>query len=125
TLNLSGQIALDKPFSQTIVRIVICRSVAIMSLAVVNPRTGEADYSIEPLDGAAIAVLAGRLRAAQPDWAARSPEARGEALRGLAEAIGRHRAALIAALVADTGRAAISAVEVDAMIRTLHRWADS
>jgi len=96
-----------------------------MSLAIVNPRTGEADYSIEPLDGAAIAGLAGRLRAAQPGWAARSPEARGEALRGLAEAIGRHRAALTAALVADTGRAAISAVEVDAMIRALHRWADS
>lgn len=96
-----------------------------MSLAVVNPRTGEADYGIEPLDGGAIATLAGRLRAAQPGWAAIPPEARGAVLHDLAEAIGRHRAALTAALVADTGRAAISAIEVDAMIRTLHRWADS
>ena len=51
-----------------------------MSLAVVNPRTGEADYGIEPLDGGAIATLAGRLRAAQPGWAAIPPEARGAVL---------------------------------------------
>lgn len=96
-----------------------------MSLAVVNPRTGEADYSINPLDEAGIVSVAARLRRGQAGWAAASPETRGAGLRALADAMVRHRDALIAALVLDTGRAAISAIEVDTMIRTLHRWADS
>ena len=96
-----------------------------MTLAVVNPRTGEADYSIEPADGAAIAMLTAELRQAQPGWSALTPEARGDALRKLAEAMARYRDALIAALIADTGRAAISVIEVDAMIKTFVRWADT
>lgn len=96
-----------------------------MSLAVINPRTGEADYVIEPVDGATIAALTKQLRAAQPGWAAQTPEGRGDALRKLADAMGRHRDALIAALTADTGRAAISVIEVDAMTRTFIRWADT
>ncbi|WOK35308.1 aldehyde dehydrogenase family protein [Sphingomonas sp. C3-2] len=96
-----------------------------MSLAVVNPRTGEPDYSIEPLDSAALGAVAAHLRAAQPGWAAATPQARAVQLRALADAIGRHRDALIAALTDDTGRAAISVIEVDTMARTLLRWADS
>ena len=95
-----------------------------MSLAVVNPRTGEPDYSIEPLSAAAIAALTAKLRSAQTGWAALAPEARSSALRKLAEAMGRHRDALVAALTADTGRAAISVIEVDAMMGALVRWAD-
>lgn len=96
-----------------------------MRLDVVNPRTGEADYSIEPLDGAAVGRLAATLRRGQAGWAARPPEARAEALRALAGAMERHKAALTEALAADTGRAAISRIEVDAMTKTLLRWADS
>lgn len=96
-----------------------------MSLAVVNPRTGEADYTIDPLDEHAIAALASKLRQAQPRWAALTPEARGEVLRRLGEALERQRDALAAALTADTGRAGISIVEVEAMIRTFTRWADN
>jgi acyl-CoA reductase-like NAD-dependent aldehyde dehydrogenase len=96
-----------------------------MSLPVVNPRTGQADYSIEPLDGGAIATLTGKLRQAQPLWSALTPEARGDALRKLAEAMGRQRDALVAALTDDTGRAGISAIEVEAMIKTFIRWADN
>lgn len=96
-----------------------------MSHLVVNPRTGEADYTIEPLSDAAVAAVAQKLRTAQPIWADATPHARVEKLRALAAAIGRHRDALIAALIADTGRAAISVIEVDTMMRTLLRWADS
>ena len=96
-----------------------------MILSVVNPRTGEADYAINPLEGAAIAELAKTLREGQKTWAAQAPAARATQLRHLAEAIGRHRDALIAALTIDTGRAAISVVEVDSMIRALIRWAQS
>ncbi|WP_150292689.1 aldehyde dehydrogenase family protein [Sphingobium estronivorans] len=96
-----------------------------MSMAVVNPRTGQVDYSIAPFDGPKIAALATTLRRAQSAWATRSPEQRATVLRALAEAMTRHRAALIEVLTADTGRAAISAIEVDAMTRALIRWADS
>lgn len=96
-----------------------------MKLNVVNPRTGEADYSIEPLDSAAVGRIAAGLRKAQPGWAAHHPEERAEALRALAATMERHRQALTDALAADTGRAAISRIEVDAMIATLLRWAAS
>jgi len=94
-----------------------------MSLAVFNPRTGESDYTIEPLDAAAIAELAKSLRKGQQTWAAMAPEERGNHLRSLAEAIERNREPLTAALTADTGRSAISVIEVESVIRTLNRWA--
>lgn len=96
-----------------------------MSLAVINPRTGEADYAIEPLNGAAVAALAKKLRESQKEWAAQTPQARAIKLRSLSEAVGRHRDALIAALTADTGRAAISVIEVESVIRALIRWAQA
>lgn len=96
-----------------------------MKLEVVNPRTGKADYAIEPLDGAAVAATAAGLRKAQPAWSALSVEERGGHLRALADSITRHRAALIDALVQDAGRSAISAIEVDTAARTLRRWADT
>lgn len=94
-----------------------------MTLAVINPRTGQADYHITPVTPDEVAAKAAQLRAAQPTWAALTPAARGDALRALADAMGRHRAELAAALTDDTGRAAISQIEVTAMIATLHRWA--
>ncbi|WP_129645126.1 aldehyde dehydrogenase family protein [Peristeroidobacter agariperforans] len=96
-----------------------------MSLSVINPRTGEADYTIEPLAGSDIAALARRLREAQPSWSALEPYDRAKHLHGLADAIGRHRQVLIDALTADTGRAGLSAIEVDTTIRTLLRWAQT
>lgn len=96
-----------------------------MSLAVINPRTGESDYRIEPLEGPSIAALAKTLRRGQRTWAASAPEERAKHLQSFADAIGRHREALLAALVADTGRAAISAIEVDSVSRTLIRWAQT
>ncbi len=90
---------------------------------VINPRTGEADYLLVPLDAAQLRDATAGLRAAQPAWAALSPDVRSEALRRLATAIDSHRAAIAAALTIDTGRKAISAIEVDGTIRTLNRWA--
>ncbi|MEN3746590.1 aldehyde dehydrogenase family protein [Sphingomonas sp. HF-S3] len=93
------------------------------TLPVRNPRTGEQDYRIAPLDADAVASRAATLRAGQPRWAALDPSARGAALMALAEAIGRRREALLAALCADTGRRAISALEIDGVIGMLNRWA--
>lgn len=94
-----------------------------MRLAVRNPRTGEADHWIDPLDAASLALLASHLRDGQPEWAALSPEARAEHLNAFADALVRQRGALIHALTRDTGRARISAVEVDATVAMVRRWA--
>jgi succinate-semialdehyde dehydrogenase/glutarate-semialdehyde dehydrogenase len=92
-------------------------------LAVRNPRTGEQDYRITPLDAGAVVARAAALRAAQPRWAALSPSERGAALLALADALADHREPLLAALAADTGRRAISGLEIDGVIAMLRRWA--
>jgi acyl-CoA reductase-like NAD-dependent aldehyde dehydrogenase len=94
-----------------------------MSLAVVNPRTGVADYSIEPVDAVGLSSLAAELRARQRAWMEQGADARATSLRRLADSVTRHRDALLAALIADTGRAGLSVVEVDTVIRLLNRWA--
>jgi acyl-CoA reductase-like NAD-dependent aldehyde dehydrogenase len=88
-----------------------------------NPRTGQHDYQILPLDAATVQATARRLSAGQPAWAARSPDERAEVLRALARAIGARREAIAQALTVDTGRRAISTIEVDGTVRTLERWA--
>ncbi|MDK2758271.1 MAG: aldehyde dehydrogenase family protein, partial [Blastomonas fulva] len=60
-------------------------------MKVINPRTGEADYQIAPLDAAAVQAEAKRLRAAQPAWAALAPEERSAILHRWAEAVVAHR----------------------------------
>lgn len=88
-----------------------------------NPRTGEADYRIAPLSSDDLSSLAARMRAAQPHWAARAPDARAAILLRLADAIAQHRLAIAEALTLDTGRAAISRLEVDGTLRLMQRWA--
>ncbi len=92
------------------------------SLAVANPRTGIDDYRIEPLDSTAVAALATRLRAAQPDWAALSLAARLEALGAFFTALDGHADAIMATLSQDTGRRAIARVELDGIKTMLACW---
>lgn len=94
-----------------------------MSLTVINPRTGLPDYSIEPVGGDTVLSLVAELREGQCAWAALGADARAAALHRLADSVARHRGALVAALIADTGRAGLSTVEVDSVIRMLNRWA--
>lgn len=96
-----------------------------MTLAIRNPRTGATDYSIEPLDAAAIAIAAARLRSGQKRWAAQRGDERSAALLRWAEAIEAEADAIAAALTKDTGRGAISRVEVRSTIGMIRRWADS
>lgn len=88
-----------------------------------NPRTGAHDHEIAPLDEVGVRDIAARLRAAQPAWVALTPAERGEQLRALGGAIAARRNAIVAALSRDTGRQAISAIEVDSAVATLERWA--
>ncbi|MFQ3665069.1 MAG: aldehyde dehydrogenase family protein [Sphingomonadaceae bacterium] len=89
-----------------------------------NPRSGALDHEIQPLTPEALALEAARLRALQPAWAALAPPARSERLRALAAAMAAHRAPLLAALEADTGRRAVAKREIDSVIAMLTRWAD-
>jgi acyl-CoA reductase-like NAD-dependent aldehyde dehydrogenase len=90
-----------------------------------NPRTGVPDYDIAPLGENSVAALAQRLRGAQPAWAARTPAARAVALGRLADAITAQGSAIAGALTADTGRRAISHVEVRGVTAMIRRWAAS
>ncbi|MFN6934810.1 MAG: aldehyde dehydrogenase family protein [Tsuneonella sp.] len=96
-----------------------------MIIPVVNPRTGLADCTIECLDEQEVAKIARGMRAKQPDWAKRSHSDRATQLIRMADAITRHQAVIVEALTRDTGRAALSVVEFDSVVRTFRRWANS
>jgi succinate-semialdehyde dehydrogenase / glutarate-semialdehyde dehydrogenase len=86
-----------------------------------NPRTGDYDYEIAPLDHATLALRAADMRAAQIAWAAYSPSQRCKIMLKFADAIERHRVAIADALILDTGRAAISQIEIDGVIGMIKR----
>lgn len=88
-----------------------------------NPRTGLLDHEISPLDPSSLSTLAERMRAAQPGWAARTPEDRSAVLRCLADAVEANASDIAAALTRDTGRAGISRMEVEGTVRLIRRWA--
>ncbi|MEZ5459882.1 MAG: aldehyde dehydrogenase family protein [Steroidobacteraceae bacterium] len=93
------------------------------TLAVRNPRSGTIDCHTDCCSPAAVAALVQQLRAAQPGWAACGFAARAAVMLQFAEALQARRDAIVAALTADTGRAAISRGEVDSAIRNVRRWA--
>ncbi len=88
-----------------------------------NPRTGEYDYQIEPVLPDALAELTSRLRAKQMNWAMVTPDNRAVVLLHFADAIRRHSVAIGAALAIDTGRRAISQIEVGGTVQLIERWA--
>ncbi|MCA3255034.1 MAG: aldehyde dehydrogenase family protein [Alphaproteobacteria bacterium] len=90
-----------------------------------NPRTGALDYEIAPLDADAVAAEARRLRDGQAAWAAKSPEERAAALLRWAKAIEAAAEGIAAALTLDTGRAAVSRLEVRSTVGMIRRWAGS
>jgi succinate-semialdehyde dehydrogenase/glutarate-semialdehyde dehydrogenase len=88
----------------------------------INPRTGEADFAFAAATPADVAAVAARLRAAQPAWAALGAEGRAAAFERFAQAVERHTPAILAALTVDTGRRAVSRIEVEGLPRTIRRW---
>jgi succinate-semialdehyde dehydrogenase / glutarate-semialdehyde dehydrogenase len=94
-------------------------------MKITNPRTGQTDYEITPLDADAVGKEATRLRAIQPAWAAASVEGRAKAMLSLAKAVTAHKDDISAALITDTGRAAISRIEVEGTVRLIERWANN
>ena len=94
-----------------------------MSLKTRNPRTGEFDFSFDPLGADQLRELAARLRQAQTRWAAKRPEDRSDVLRRWADAIEQDRETIAAALTVDTGRGQISHMEVSSLVQLIRRWA--
>ncbi|MFF5206610.1 aldehyde dehydrogenase family protein [Streptosporangium sp. NPDC000396] len=94
-----------------------------MTYQVRDPRTGKVERDLCPPSATELSQLATRLRAAQPGWAALSPEARGAALSAWRKEIAAAEPTLLAALIADTGRYAESVIEVRSVLGMLERWA--
>ncbi len=87
-----------------------------------NPRTGDFDHEIYPLTPAAIHAQCDALKRAQKKWAATGVHARIAVLQAFKVALESNRPALIDALIADTGRRAISVIEVSGVIGLIDRW---
>ncbi len=88
-----------------------------------NPRTGIEDYEFASDTREDIAKQAARLRAAQPEWEAMGEEGRSAVLTRFADIIEAHAPAIVAALSVDTGRGAISRIEVQGAAGNIRRWA--
>lgn len=88
-----------------------------------NPRTGEEDYEFAVSSREEIAAEAARLRAAQPDWEAMGPEGRAAIMMRFADAIEAATPAIVAALAVDTGRQAVSFIEVQGCVGNIRGWA--
>jgi len=91
-------------------------------MPVKNPRTGLPDHEITPLDAFQLGQITGRLRAAQPGWAARPLAERLDILGAFSESLASHASAICAALTRDTGRRHISSMELQGVRAMLSRW---
>ena len=85
------------------------------TLQIRNPRTGETDYAITPLDAPQLAARCAELRAAQPAWHALGIDGRVKAMLDLCDAVDRHYDAILQALSADTGRYEWSVNEIEGL----------
>ncbi len=92
-------------------------------LQVKSPRTGEFERALRPPTGQELRTTVERLRSNQEAWQARSVAERVEVLLEWRSQIEQHRAPLVEALIADTGRKNESAMEVEAVLGMLTRWA--
>lgn len=88
-----------------------------------NPRTGEEDYEFAESAREDVAAEATRLRAAQPLWEDLGPGGRASVLNQFADKIEAAMPEIAAALSIDTGRKAVSRIEVEGLARNLRRWA--
>lgn len=94
-----------------------------MTLRARNPRTGEEDYEFAANTREEIAAEAARLRKAQPLWEELGPEERARVLGEFADRIEAAAPRIAAALTVDTGRGAVSWIEVQGAVGNIRRWA--
>jgi succinate-semialdehyde dehydrogenase/glutarate-semialdehyde dehydrogenase len=92
-------------------------------VSVRNPYTGEQDYSFEEPSVSDIMATCERLRGNQPAWARLSLSERIAVLKEFSASIAHHREVLVTALVADTGRTQVAAMEIDTLDNFIQRTA--
>ena len=90
-------------------------------LKAANPRGGDG-YRFRAADPADVDTAARRLRTAQPAWASRPVEERMAALGQWSDTLRKRRQDIVAALTEDTGRALLSAAELDGVLRRIEYW---
>lgn len=95
-----------------------------MGLPVCNPRSGQFDYSIDPLGADEVTAIACSLRQAQPNWHALGAKGRAAVLLRWAKALEAERSTVVAQLSIDTGRLAIAELELISVIGIIRRWAE-
>jgi len=88
-----------------------------------NPRTGEEDYDFPESSRKEIAETAGTLRVMQSEWETIGASGRAAVLNRFADAIDAHAAQIAGALCVDTGRGAVSWIEVQGCAGNIRRWA--
>lgn len=91
------------------------------TIPVRNPRTGEVDFFIEPLDREGVAAEHRHVARHQPAWS-EDLDLRISTLRAWREELVRSRSAIAEALTVDTGRRALSYAEVDVITGAIDRW---
>lgn len=91
-------------------------------LSVRNPHSGINDYEIAVTSPDDVANHCKRLRENQKSWLKKEVSGRAAVLRAFGDAVKKHRAAILDALINDTGRAYISAAEVDGISGAIERW---
>lgn len=89
----------------------------------INPRTGKADYEFSSSSHEEIAKTALRLRQVQPRWEALGVEGRAAVLERFADALDEGAPHIAARLSIDTGRVAITRIEIEALKGAITRWA--
>lgn len=87
-----------------------------------NPRTGAQDYAFQPTPVAELGALAGRARAAQPEWQALGLEGRIAVLERWSAEIDAAQDALVEAVTQDTGRRRESLREAGNLGKWIARW---
>ena len=93
------------------------------ALPIRNPYTGLFDYTLNEPDAATIASACTRLRMYQPAWARLPLSKRITIIQDFGKAILSQRDALVAALIADTGRTHVAAMEIDTLTSFITRLA--
>lgn len=94
------------------------------NIPVKNPRTGEIDYSVTPPSRAEIEAECRSLRSAQVDWANAPLADRMGVMLKWADAVEKHRDAIVKAESVDTGRWRLSSESPDAVIWGIRGWCD-
>ncbi len=92
------------------------------NMAVRNPRTGENDYSIHPLEADEVELIAGNLRAAQDKWLNLGVERRCQIIKSWSDALVAQPSAILDALTVDTGRHLLAHIEIQALAGIVARW---